>query len=173
LVENPYPEPVVTEARRPRPRPHSAGILLYRHLAGELQVLLVHPGGPIWAHRDLGAWSIPKGEHESDEEPLAAARREFEEELGSPAPAGAPLELGEIRQKSGKRVRAWAVAGDLDAEQIHSNSFELEWPPRSGTIRVFPEVDRAQWFGLREASEKINPAQVALLERLAREAGSG
>jgi predicted NUDIX family NTP pyrophosphohydrolase len=136
-------------------------------------VLLVHPGGPVWTRRDLGAWSVPKGEYEEDEEPLVAARREFEEELGSPAPAGEPLELGAIRQKSGKLVRAWALAGDLDAEQIHSNSFQMQWPPRSGAMREFPEVDRAEWFGLSEARERINPAQVPLLERLAREAGSG
>jgi predicted NUDIX family NTP pyrophosphohydrolase len=157
---------VVTAHSSPKRRPRSAGILLHRSVADGLQVLLVHPGGPIWARRDLGVWSIPKGEYDDDEDPLAAARREFEEELGSPPPDGEMLELGEIRQKSGKLVRAWAAAGDLDAEQIHSNSFAMEWPPRSGRRQEFPEVDRAQWFGLDEAREKINPAQAALLDRL-------
>jgi predicted NUDIX family NTP pyrophosphohydrolase len=150
----------------------SAGILLYRRRAGALEVLLVHPGGPIWARRDLGAWSIPKGEHVDAEQPLAAARREFEEELGSAPPAGEALELGEVRQKSGKRVSAWAIAGDLDAEQIHSNSFSMQWPPRSGRMQEFPEVDRAQWFALPEAREKLNPAQTALLDRLQEIVGS-
>jgi predicted NUDIX family NTP pyrophosphohydrolase len=144
----------------------SAGIVLHRGRGGELEVLLVHPGGPVWAHRDAGAWSIPKGEYAEDEDPLAAARREFGEELGTPAPDGDVRELGEIRQKSGKRVRAWALAGDLDAEQIQSNTFSMQWPPRSGRIQEFPEVDRAQWFRLDEAREKLNPAQAEFLERL-------
>jgi predicted NUDIX family NTP pyrophosphohydrolase len=145
--------------------------VLYRRPAGELQVLLVHPGGPFWARRDLGVWSIPKGEYGIDEDPYAAARREFEEELGSPPPEGEAIDLGEVRQKSGKVVRAWAIAGDLDADQIHSNEFEMEWPPRSGRTRTFPEVDRAQWFGLDEARERINPAQAAFLDRLRETAG--
>jgi predicted NUDIX family NTP pyrophosphohydrolase len=145
----------------------SAGLLLFRRVNEELQVLLVHPGGPFWAKRDLGAWSIPKGEHADDEDALAAARREFAEELGSPAPEGETIELGEVRQKAGKVVCAWAIAGDLDPERITSNTFEMEWPPRSGRTREFPEVDRAQWFGLAEARERINPAQAALLDRLA------
>jgi predicted NUDIX family NTP pyrophosphohydrolase len=144
----------------------SAGILLYRRRDDRLEVLLVHPGGPLWAGRDAGVWSIPKGEYADDEEPLAAARREFAEELGTPPPDGDALELGEIRQKSGKRVRAWALAGDLDADQIHSNTFAMQWPPRSGRTQEFPEVDRAQWFGWAEAREKLNPAQVAFLDRL-------
>jgi predicted NUDIX family NTP pyrophosphohydrolase len=134
-------------------------------------VLLVHPGGPFWAKRDAGVWSIPKGEYAADEEPLAAARREFEEELGSPPPPGEPTDLGEIRQKSGKRVRAWALAGDLNADGVESNLFTLEWPPRSGRRQEFPEVDRAQWFGLIEARTKINPAQEALLDRLEQQLG--
>ena len=134
-------------------------------------MLLVHPGGPFWSKRDAGVWSIPKGEYDADEEPLAAARREFEEELGSPPPPGEPTDLGEIRQKSGKRVRAWAQAGDLDPDGIKSNLFTLEWPPRSGRRQEFPEVDRAQWFGLIEARTKINPAQEALLDRLEQELG--
>jgi predicted NUDIX family NTP pyrophosphohydrolase len=139
---------------------------MYRQRDGRLEVLLVHPGGPVWARRDLGVWSIPKGEYDADEEPLAAARREFAEELGSPLPAGDLVDLGEIRQKSGKRVRAWAIAGDLDAERIQSNLFVMEWPPRSGQTQAFPEVDRAEWFELPDARERVNPAQVALLDRL-------
>jgi predicted NUDIX family NTP pyrophosphohydrolase len=149
----------------------SAGLLVYRRRSDGLQVLLVHPGGPIWARRDAGAWSIPKGEYESGEEPFAAARREFAEELGVAPPDGEPLDLGEITQKSGKRVRAWALPGEVDTGAIKSNTFALEWPPRSGQVRQFPEVDRAQWFGLAEAREKINPAQTALLDRLAAELG--
>jgi predicted NUDIX family NTP pyrophosphohydrolase len=149
----------------------SAGILLYRRRAGELEVLLVHPGGPFWATRDAGAWSIPKGEY-GDEDPLAAARREFEEELGSPAPHGPVIDLGEVRLKSGKLVRAWALEGDLDAAGASSNTCEIEWPPRSGRMIEIPEVDRAEWFGLDEAGRQLNPAQVALLERLVERAGS-
>jgi predicted NUDIX family NTP pyrophosphohydrolase len=146
----------------------SAGILLHRRAGGQLQVLLVHPGGPFWARRDAGAWSIPKGEYaDGAEDPLTAARREFEEELGSPPPDTDALDLGEIRQKSGKRVRAWALEGDLDAGSITSNTCMVEWPPRSGRQIEIPEVDRAEWFSLADAREKINPAQVALLERLA------
>jgi predicted NUDIX family NTP pyrophosphohydrolase len=144
----------------------SAGLLLFRRLGEDLEVLLVHPGGPFWAKRDAGAWSIPKGECEEGEDPRSAASREFSEELGSPAPEGEALELGEVRQKAGKTVVAWAIAGDLDADQITSNTFELEWPPRSGRSQEFPEVDRAGWFGLAEARRRINPAQAALLDRL-------
>jgi len=144
----------------------SAGLLLFRNGGADLQVLLVHPGGPFWAKRDHGAWSIPKGECEEGEDPRSAAWREFGEELGSPAPEGDALELGEVRQKAGKTVLAWAIAGDLDAEQITSNTFTMEWPPRSGRSQAFPEVDRAGWFSLAEARERINPAQAALLDRL-------
>lgn len=144
----------------------SAGILVHRRRGGKLEVLLVHPGGPLWAKRDRGAWSIPKGEYGADEDGLAAARREFAEELGLPAPEGPVADLGEVRLKSGKRVQAWSVAGDLDVGVITSNTFELEWPPRSGRTIDVPEVDRAQWFGLQEARERLNPAQVALLDRL-------
>ena len=145
----------------------SAGILLHRRGAGGREVLLVHPGGPFWAKRDDGAWSIPKGEYADGEDPQAAARREFAEELGSPLP-GDPrlLELGEIRQRNGKRVTAWGVEGDLDAEAITSNTFTLEWPPRSGRTQEFPEVDRAGWFGLDAARVKILAAQAPLLDRL-------
>lgn len=146
----------------------SAGILLYRRArGGELEVLLVHPGGPLWARRDHGVWSIPKGELADGEEPLTAARREFAEELGSPAPGGEVLALGEVRQAGGKRVVAFALEGDLEVDRIASNTFELEWPPRSGVRRHFPEIDRAQWFALPQARERINPAQVPLLDRLA------
>jgi len=129
-------------------------------------VLLVHPGGPLWARRDVGAWSIPKGEYGADEDPLAAARREFAEELGASPPDGPAEDLGEIRQKSGKLVRAWAVAGDLDVTEVSSNTFTLEWPPHSGRQQEFPEVDRAQWFDVPLARSKIIVAQVALLDRL-------
>lgn len=144
----------------------SAGILLYRRTPAGLEVLLIHPGGPFWARRDAGAWSIPKGEIDPGEDPLTAARREFAEELGSPAPDGAALALGEVRQKSGKRVVAWALAGDLDPATVHSNTFTIEWPPRSGREAEFPEVDRAGWFSPDAAREKLIPAQVTLVERL-------
>ena len=144
----------------------SAGILLYRETAAGPEVLLVHPGGPYWARKDEGAWSIPKGEHDDSEDPQACALREFEEETGTALPRGELAELGTVRLKSGKQVTAWAVAGDLDADAISSNSFELEWPPRSGRMQAFPEVDRAGWFGLDEARLKLNPAQVPLLDRL-------
>src|SRR6478672_11788044 len=144
----------------------SAGILLFRRGSDSLEVLLVHPGGPFFARKDDGSWSIPKGLYEDGEEPLAAARREFEEELGSPCPGGDALELGEIRQKSGKRVIAWAIEGDLDAASIVSNTFELEWPPRSGRVQTFPEVDRAAWFTLDAARTKILAAQAPFLDRL-------
>ena len=144
----------------------SAGILLHRRGAAGLEVLLVHPGGPFWAKKDAGAWSIPKGGCEEGEDPYAAARREFAEEIGTPPPDGEVVELGEVRQKAGKIVIAWGVAGDLDPEQISSNTFTMEWPPRSGRTREFPEVDRARWFDLAQARERINPAQVALLDRL-------
>jgi predicted NUDIX family NTP pyrophosphohydrolase len=150
----------------------SAGLLLHRGRGADLEVLLVHPGGPAWAHRDVGAWSIPKGEYVDGEDPLAAARREFEEELGTAPPPAEPDDLGEIRQKSGKRVRAWALAGDLDAARIVSNTCQFEWPPRSGKMIEIPEVDRAEWFGLEAAREKINAGQVELLDRLAELLGS-
>jgi predicted NUDIX family NTP pyrophosphohydrolase len=144
----------------------SAGILLHRNLGG-LEVLLVHPGGPFWAKKDEGAWSIPKGEIEPGQNALAAAEREFREETGQEVPTGERLALGEVVQAGGKRVTAWAVAGDLDPDDLVSNEFEMEWPPRSGDRRSFPEVDRAGWFSLAEANRKINPAQAELLERLA------
>jgi predicted NUDIX family NTP pyrophosphohydrolase len=135
-------------------------------------VLLVHPGGPAWARRDAGAWSIPKGEHGPDEDGLVAARREFHEELGIAPPGGEVRDLGEVRQRAGKVVRAWALRGDLDAGDISSNTCTVEWPPRSGRQIEIPEVDRAEWFPLKVAREKINPGQVALLERLGGSLGS-
>ena len=146
--------------------PSSAGILLYRIADGEPEVLLVHPGGPFWARKDAGAWSIPKGEHSDDEDAQACALREFEEETGTALTPAALPDLGTVRLKSGKLVTAWAVEGDLDADAITSNTFELEWPPRSGRTQEFPEVDRAGWFGLEDAREKVNPAQGAFLDRL-------
>jgi predicted NUDIX family NTP pyrophosphohydrolase len=151
----------------------SAGILLFRRPAGglELEVLLVHPGGPFWARRDAGAWSIPKGEVDAVEEERACALRELEEETGAAFADAAEhelLPLGEVRQKSGKVVSAWALERDLDADAIRCTmSFELEWPPRSGRRQTFPEVDRAGWFGLDAAREKLLPAQAPLLDRLA------
>jgi len=144
----------------------SAGILLYRRTQGRLQVLLVHPGGPFWAKKDQGAWTIPKGEYADDEEPEHAARREFAEETGATLPNDALTDLGEIKQKSGKRVRAYAVQGDFDSKKLRSNTFELEWPPRSGRRIEVPEVDRAEWFDLDEAGDRILEAQRPFLERL-------
>ena len=144
----------------------SAGILLYRGRGEELNLLLVHPGGPFWAKKDEGAWSIPKGEYDEGEDPLAVARREFEEELGSPAPPGDIIDLGELVQPSRKRITAFAVEGDFDANGLRSNLFELEWPPKSGTMRSFPEVDRAEWFMLDEARAKILSGQRPFIDRL-------
>ena len=144
----------------------SAGILLYRRSAGTLEVLLVHPGGPFWAKKDLGAWSIPKGEYEEGEDPRACALREFEEELGALPPAGPLVELGTAKQSAGKMVTAWAAEGDVDAAAARSNTFTLEWPPRSGVMREFPEADRAEWFEVDEARRRINPAQAVFLDRL-------
>ncbi|MCW2503975.1 MAG: hydrolase [Actinomycetia bacterium] len=144
----------------------SAGLVLYRSRAGELEVLLGHMGGPFWARKDERAWSIPKGEYAEGEDPRAVAAREFTEELGSPPPPGPWLDLGEIRQ-SGKRVTAYAVAGDFDPDSAVSNTFELEWPPRSGRIQSFPEIDRVAWFTLPEAATKLVAAQTTLLPRLA------
>jgi predicted NUDIX family NTP pyrophosphohydrolase len=144
----------------------SAGILLYRRSAHGIEVLLVHPGGPFWARRDLGSWSIPKGEFGPDEEPAAAARREFAEELGVELP-GELHPLGEVKQKAGKRVVGFAVEMDIDASTVHSNSFEMEWPPRSGRTKSFPEIDRAEWFDLDTARQKIIPGQAPFLDRLA------
>lgn len=145
----------------------SAGLLLHRTTAdGTLEVLLVHPGGPFWARRDAGAWSIPKGEVADGEDHLACARREFAEELGQPAPEGPAVDLGEVRQKAGKLVTAWAVEGDVDPAAITSNTFEVEWPRGSGRLQEFPEVDRAEWFDLEEAAARILEGQRPLLDAL-------
>ncbi|MBB5751298.1 NUDIX domain-containing protein [Prosthecomicrobium pneumaticum] len=144
----------------------SAGILLYRHRAGgALEVLLVHPGGPFWRRRDVGAWTIPKGAPLDGEDSETAARREFAEELGAPA-VGPLTPLGRIRQKGGKWVEAFALEGAFDPRTLSSNRFTTEWPPRSGNISTFPEVDRADWFSLAEARDKINEAQRPLLDLL-------
>jgi predicted NUDIX family NTP pyrophosphohydrolase len=144
---------------------HSAGLLLYRWRPGGLKVLLVHPGGPFWAGKDEGAWSIPKGEFNPPEDPLAAAYREFNEETGCPA-AGGVIPLTSLKQPSGKVIQAWALEGDCDAEAIRSNTFTLEWPPRSGRLQEFPEVDRAAWFPLEVARKKIFKGQAGFLEEL-------
>lgn len=146
----------------------SAGILLFRRNGDEAEFLLVHPGGPFWAKKDAGAWSIPKGQIEDEEEPRACAIRELEEELGN-APEldlGQLIELGSIRQRAGKTVEAWAAEADFDPASLASNTFAMEWPPRSGVQQDFPEVDRAEWFDLEAAREKILPAQAELLDRL-------
>ena len=140
----------------------SAGVLLRR---GDGHVLLVHPGGPFWAKKDLGAWSIPKGEHGDDEDPEACARREFLEELGSAAPE-VLTDLGVVRQKNRKEVRAFYGEGDLDVAAVVSNTYSMEWPPRSGRQQEFPEIDRAEWFPVDEARAKLNPAQAEFLDRL-------
>lgn len=140
----------------------SAGLLMYRIRDGALQFLLAHPGGPFWKDRDAGAWTIPKGEIQQGEEPLAAAQREFEEEVGF-KPQGRFIELTPITQKSGKIVHAWAFEGDCDPARVRSNTFKMEWPPHSGKFEDCPEVDRAGFFGMEEAKGKINPAQIPLL----------
>lgn len=146
---------------------HSAGILLFRTSGdGDIEVLLAHMGGPFWARKDAGAWSLPKGELNPDESPLAAARREFTEELGLPVPDGEPIPLGEARQSSGKVVTAWALAGDLDPAEVVPGTFEMEWPRGSGTLRQFPEIDRTAWFGIAEAREKLVAGQRVFLDRL-------
>jgi predicted NUDIX family NTP pyrophosphohydrolase len=143
----------------------SAGILLYKGKGNELRVFLVHPGGPFFAKKDEGAWSVPKGELDEGEDALAAAQREFKEETGC-RPEGTFVPLAPVTQKGGKTVLAWAVAGDCDADAIRSNTFALEWPPKSGKVRDFPEVDRAGWFTVDEAKKRINPAQAALVDEL-------
>jgi predicted NUDIX family NTP pyrophosphohydrolase len=144
----------------------SAGILLWRRRQGRLEVLLAHQGGPYWVKKDLGHWTIPKGEVEPGEELVAVARREFEEETGAKPPDGRLVELGRITQKSGKLVLGWGAEGDLDPATAVSNTFDLEWPPRSGVIRAFPEIDRVEWFELDEARRRLKAAQVPFLDRL-------
>jgi predicted NUDIX family NTP pyrophosphohydrolase len=144
----------------------SAGLLLYRRTGDAIQVLVAHPGGPIWARRDLGSWSLPKGALNDGEDPLHAARREFEEETGHPAPDGEAIDLGEVRMRSGKVVRAWALEGDLDPGRIRSMHAEVEWPPKSGRRISVPEIDRVLWADPAEARRRLNPAQSAFVERL-------
>jgi predicted NUDIX family NTP pyrophosphohydrolase len=143
----------------------SAGLLLFKRRDGKVQVFLVHPGGPFWRKKDAGAWSIPKGEYEEGEDPLAAAKREFEEETGI-KPQGKFIALGEIKQPSGKVVSAWAFEGDCSPKEIQSNTFSMEWPPKSGHKREFPEVDRADWFALDDARRRIVKGQIGFLDRL-------
>lgn len=145
---------------------HSAGLLLYRTISDVVEVLIAHPGGPFWLRRDDGAWSIPKGEYTGGEEPWAAAQREFAEEVGVPPPSGPCIDLGTVRQPSGKLLRVFAVAGDLDVAGAHSNTFELEWPRGSGRLREFPEVDRVGWFPIARARVKLLGGQVPALDRL-------
>jgi predicted NUDIX family NTP pyrophosphohydrolase len=144
----------------------SAGLLLYRIRDGVLEVLLAHPGGPLFARKDAGAWTLPKGEPNTDEPLEVVAGREFNEETGLPVPAQPWIALGEIQQRAGKRVHAWAAPGDCDPSALRSNMFELEWPPKSGRRQSYPEVDRIEFFTLEAARDKINPAQMELLERL-------
>lgn len=145
---------------------HSAGVLLYRMDADGLRVLIAHPGGPLWARKDLGAWTIPKGLPEPGEALVDAARREFEEETGTPLPTGELIGLGEIRQAGGKVVSGFAISGDLDVTAVVSNVFEMMWPPRSGRMQQFPEVDRVEWVTPAVARDKLNPAQAAFVDRL-------
>ncbi|MEU3299204.1 MULTISPECIES: NUDIX domain-containing protein [unclassified Streptomyces] len=144
----------------------SAGLLLFRGVDPDVEVLIGHMGGPYWAAKDEGAWSIPKGEHDPEEQPEAAARREFEEELGLPAPDGDRIPLGESRQSGGKTVTVWAVEGDLDARAVVPGTFTMEWPPRSGVLSEFPEIDRVGWFSLERAAELLVPGQRIFLDRL-------
>ncbi|MGW0336403.1 NUDIX domain-containing protein [Streptomyces sp. NPDC003011] len=149
----------------------SAGLLLFRHTGHGVEVLLGHMGGPFFARRDAGAWTVPKGEYDPAEPAWDAARREFQEELGLPPPDGEALPLGEVRQTNGKTVTAWAVEADLDPETITPGTFRMEWPPRSGRIQEFPELDRVAWFGLERARAVIVTAQAAFLDRLAEHSG--
>ena len=145
----------------------SAALLLYRSRRGLLEVMLVHMGGPFWARKDAGSWSLPKGEHAQTEDSLSAARREFAEETGLRPPTGDPIDLGVIRQPSGKLIQTWAIEADVDVSEITSNSFEIEWPRGSGRAQAFPEVDRADWFEVGEAREKLVKGQVPFLDALA------
>ncbi|MDQ0989536.1 NUDIX domain-containing protein [Streptomyces sp. V3I7] len=150
---------------------HSAGLLLFRHTANGLEVLLGHMGGPYFAKKDAGAWTVPKGEYDPGEPAWDAARREFQEELGLPPPDGAAVPLGEVRQTGGKVVTAWAIEADLDPAAVVPGTFSMEWPPRSGKLQEFPEVDRVEWLGLDRARDVIVTAQSAFLDRLAEHSG--
>jgi predicted NUDIX family NTP pyrophosphohydrolase len=146
---------------------HSAGLLLYRRINKKIEFFLVHPGGPLWAKKDAGAWSIPKGEYEVEEDPLKAACREFEEETGQPV-SGKFIPLTPFKLKSGKTIHAWLVEGDVDEKNISSNTFEMEWPPLSGRRKAFPEVDRAGWFEAGAAKEKLNEQYGGMVEEAQR-----
>lgn len=150
----------------------SAGLLVYRSVDGRVEVLIGHMGGPFWARKDAAAWSVPKGEYGDDETPEAAARREFAEELGLPAPEGPLVSLGEVKQSGGKVVTVWAVEGDLSPADVVPGTFPLEWPPKSGRIEEFPEVDRVEWFALDAAAEKLVKGQRVFLDRLATSLGA-
>lgn len=180
-VPTPRPPPGYAGRRRPRgavprsesvPGKRSAGLLVYRRRVGACEVFLVHPGGPFWQAKDLGAWSIPKGERSPDEDPLAAARREFAEETGIEM-SGDFLPLVPIKQPGGKTIEAWTVEGDCDATAIRSNTFATEWPPRSGRVQEFPEVDRAAWFAIDEARDRIIKGQRGFLDQLCQLLGRG
>jgi predicted NUDIX family NTP pyrophosphohydrolase len=154
------------------PPPRSSGLLVYRVGSGRIEVLLAHPGGPFWQKRDEGVWSVVKGEIDDGEDPLAAARREFEEETGLTPPSGPETPLGSITQKAGKVVEVWAIEGEVDPASVVPGTFRMEWPPRSGRFADFPEVDRVAWFDPDTARNKLNPAQVELLDRLLEHLGS-
>lgn len=147
-------------------RKHSAGLLVFRKIKLDIEVLLVHPGGPYWKGKELASWSIPKGEYEVDENPMDAAKREFEEEIGQCPPEGRWINLGETTTKSRKTIVAWAVEGDLDPSHVKSNLIEMEWPPHTGQTIQFPEVDRAEWFSVLEAETRLHPGQIEFLRRL-------
>lgn len=149
----------------------SAGILLFRRSGSNIEVLLGHPGGPFWKNKDMGAWSIPKGEYEPDEEPQLAACREFEEETGQAVPDGERIDLGEMKRKDGKVIHIWAVEGEVDEQHIMSNTFEVEWPPKTGQLQSFPEIDRAVWYPLEKAPAKMHKGQDIFIERLAKHLG--
>lgn len=150
----------------------STGLLLYRHSDKGLEVLLVHPGGPFWARKDKGAWSVPKGEYKEDEDPFAAAKREFAEETGQPAPEGEYIDLGEFSRKDGKTIKAWALNSEFDVNKIKSNTFEMEWPPKSGQKQEFLEVDKAAWVAISKAPGKMHKGQNVFIERLAERLGA-
>lgn len=152
-------------------RKKSAGLLVFRERSGDLEVLLVHPGGPYWADKDEGAWSIPKGEFEDAEDPLQAAKREFMEETGATPPAGEPIALDPVRQPSGKVVYSWVLRGEFEVETLTSNLFSMEWPPKSGQQQQFPEVDRAQWLSMAHAKRKILKGQLPILTQFERSRG--
>jgi predicted NUDIX family NTP pyrophosphohydrolase len=152
---------------------HSAGLLIYRLHDSCVQVLLVHPGGPFWINKDIAAWSIPKGEYEMGEDPLAAAKREFVEETGQAVPSGSPVPLSPVKQAGGKTVHAWYLQGEVDVAAVRSNTFTLEWPPKSGAMREFPEVDKAAWFNLADARSKIHKGQVGIIDELEQALNTG